>query len=137
MSSHSQLFFDDYARAYERYDAQAVAEMYFVPAVIMSDESKNVYTSHEAIAGVIDELMDSLQSIGVVMCEADVCQTMRLSENIMFSNVKWTFKDVKEQKLFSCFVSYTLQSVGESLKIIVSVIDDEERELERLLYTTT
>ncbi|BDX07472.1 hypothetical protein [Planctobacterium marinum] len=136
MSSLSQLFFDDYARAYEQYDARAVADMYFVPAVIMSDERKNVYTTPEAIAEVIDDLMDRLQSIGAALCEAEVCQTMRLSENIMFSNVKWTFKNVQEQKLFSCFVSYTLQSEGESLKIIVSVIDDEERELERLLFTT-
>lgn len=137
MPTLSQQFFDDYARAYEMYDAQAVAQMYFVPSVIMSDETKNVYTSHEAIAEVIDELMDKLQSVGAVLCEGEVCQTMRLSENIMFSNVKWTFKDAQQQKLFSCFVSYTLQSVGESLKIIVSVIDDEERELERLLFATT
>lgn len=137
MPTLSQEFFDDYARAYEQFDAHAVSRMYFIPAVLMSDETKSVFTSHEAIAEVIDDLMDKLESIGVAGCEADVCQTMRLSENIMFSNVKWTFKDASQQKLFSCFVSYTLQLDGESLKIIVSVIDDEERELERLLFPVT
>lgn len=136
MASLSKAFFDEYAAAYEKYDANAVAEMYFLPAVIMSDDTKNVYTDHGAIAEVIDELMDKLQSIGVEICEADVCQTMRLSENIMFSNVKWFFKNQEEEVLFSCFVSYTLQFENESLKIIVSVIDDEERELEKLLFPT-
>lgn len=134
MPSKSQDFFNQYAEAYEKYDPDAVAEMYFLPAVIMSDDTKNVYTSHDAISVAIDELMDKLQSIGVTFIEADVCQTMRLSENIMFSNVKWFFKDVNEATLFTCFVSYTLQLDNESLKIIVSVIDDEERELEKLLF---
>lgn len=134
MPSQSQVFFDEYAKAYESYDADAVADMYFLPAVIMSDDQKNVFTSHDAISATIDELMDKLQSIGVELFEADVCQTMRLSENIMFSNVKWFFKNQEEQVLFTCFVSYTLQFENESLKIIVSVIDDEERELEKLLF---
>ena len=134
MPTKSQEFFDEYARAYEAYDADGVAALYFTPAVIMSDETKNVYTSHQAISTVIDELMDKLQSVGVTYFDPDVCQTMRLSDNIMFANVKWTFKNESEEKLFAAFVSYTLQSDHESLKIIVSVIDDEERELEKLLF---
>lgn len=134
MSTQSQEFFSEYARAYESYDAEGVAALYFTPSVIMSDETKNVYTSQNAVAQVIDELMDKLQSVGVTYFEPDVCQTMRLSENIMFANVKWTFKNDTGEKLFSCFVSYTLQCENESLKIIVSVIDDEERELEKLLF---
>lgn len=134
MPSQSQDFFNQYAQAYESYDADAVADMYFLPAVIMSDHSKNVYTKHEGIAEVIGELMDKLESVGVTFYEAEVCQSMRLSENIMFSNVKWFFKDAVEKILFSCFVSYTLQLDHGSLKIIVSVIDDEERELEKLLF---
>ena len=129
----SQDFFNEYAAAYQRYDADAVAEMYFLPAVIMSDNKKNVYTSRDAIAQVIDELMVKLQVIGAMYFEAEVCQAMRLSENIMFCNVKWTFKNVNEEILFSCFVSYTLQSEEDYLKIIVSVIDDEEKELEQRL----
>lgn len=134
MPTPSEEFFNEYAKAYESYDPNAVAANYFLPAVIMSDDTKNVYTSHEAITNVIDELMDKLQGVGVTFFDAEVCQSMRLSESILFSNVKWTFKDVDEQTLFSCFVSYTLQVEDGALKIVVSVIDDEERELEKLLF---
>lgn len=133
MPTNSQAFFDEYARAYESYNAASVAEMYFVPAVIMSDESKNVFTSVDDLAGHVQELMNKLQQVGVVRIDPEVCQTMRLSENIMFSNVNWKFSDVQGQKIFSCFVSYTLQQVDDHLKVIVSVIDDEERELAKLL----
>lgn len=134
MPLQSQSFFNEYARAYESYEAEAVAEMYFLPAIIMSDDQKNVFTSYDDITAAVDQLMDKLQSVGVVLFEADVCQTMRLSENILFSHVKWVFSNEEEQALFTCFVSYTLQFENESLKIIVSVIDDEERELEKLIF---
>ena len=133
MPSSTQAFFDEYARAYESGDAMAVADMYFVPAVIMSEESKNVFTNNEDIAGHIQELIDKLQDVGVAGIDPEVCQTMRLSENILFSNVNWKFTDLQGQHIFSCFVSYTLQVVDDRLKIIVSVIDDEERELAKLL----
>lgn len=133
MAIRSQDFFDQYAAAYQSYDADAVADMYFLPAVLMSDDAKSVYTSHDAIVVVIEELMQKFQALGVMEFEAEVCQAMKLSENIMFCNVKWNFRNITNEVVFSCFVSYTMQSDNEQLKIIVSVTDDEERELDRLL----
>lgn len=133
MPTPSQQFFEEYARAYESQDAYEVANLYFIPAVIMSDDRKNVFTNLDDVADQIRELMDKLEDVGVVHYEPEVCQSMKLSENIMFSNVKWTFLDSADEIIFTCMVSYTLQVVEDSLKIIVTVIDDEERELEKLL----
>lgn len=134
MPTSTQAFYDEYARSYESGNAMAVAEMYFVPAVIMSEESKNVFTSTEDIACHVQDLMDKLQSVGVTRIDPEVCQTMRLSENILFSNVNWRFSGEQGEHIFSCFVSYTLQVIDDRLKVIVSVIDDEERELAKVLY---
>ena len=41
--------------------------------------------------------------------------------------------DLQGKQIFTCFVSYTLQLVDNELRVIVSVIDDEERELAKLL----
>lgn len=129
----SQKFFDDYAEGYYNNSSTAVAEHFFVPSVIMSNETKNVFTSIEAVAKQIQEFMNKLVSLGVAQFEPEVCQTMKLSENILFSNVKWVYKDETGQEILHCFVSYTLQSENDSLKIIVSVIDDQQRELAKLL----
>ncbi len=133
MQANTQTFFDTYSKAYETGVAHSIAVLYFVPAVIMSEEKKNVFTKVDDIAGHVQGLMDQLHTIGVAKMSPDVCQTMRLSENILFSNVNWSFFDEHGQHIFSCFVSYTLQIVDEQLKIIVSVIDDEEREIAKLL----
>ncbi len=132
MSVSTKAFFDAYAKAYETYSSKAVAEMYFVPSVVVSDSQKSVFTTIEELREHIDMLMARLKEVGVVHCEAEVCQTMRLSDNILFSNVNWSFTGAENQHIFSCFVSYTLQMEGEALKVIVSVIDDEERELAKL-----
>lgn len=133
MPMSTQSFFENYARAYESGVPEAVSELYFIPAVIMSDDAKNVFTNAKDVTHHIQELMDKLEQVGVVQVMPDVCQTMRLSENILFSNVKWLFSDLQGNPIFSCFVSYTLQIVDSELRVIVSVIDDEERELSKLL----
>ena len=129
----SQEFFDDYAKGYYNNSPQSVAEHFFVPSVIMSNETKNVFTSTDAVAKQIQEFMNKLVSLGGAQFKPEVCQTMKLSENILFSNVKWVYKDETGLEILHCFVSYTLQSENDSLKIIVSVIDDQQRELAKLL----
>jgi hypothetical protein len=133
MASTVQQFFETYAASLDAGDAESVSGAYFVPTVVMNDDAKRVHTKREDIVTYIQEMKEQLAEAQVVSSKADVCQTMRLSENILFSNVKWTFNDAQGQKVFSCFISYTLQLESESLKIIVSVIDDEERELAKHL----
>lgn len=133
MSVSTKAFFDAYAEAYETYSSQAVARMYFIPSVVVSDSQKSVFTTEEELEQHIELLMSRLKEVGVVRCEPEVCQTMRLSDNILFSNVNWSFSAADGQHVFSCFVSYTLQIEDDALRVIVSVIDDEERELAKLL----
>lgn len=133
MASATQVFFDSYAASLDAGDAEAVAKAYFVPTVVMNDDAKRVHTRREDIIAYIIEMKEQIETTGATKSRAEVCQTMRLSEHIMFSNVKWTFKNEADEKVFSCFISYTLQLESESLKIIVSVIDDEERELAKHL----
>lgn len=131
--TNSELFFDEYAKTYQRYDEHAIADYYLIPAVIMSDDRKQVFASESDIADHVRSLMDKLVQVGVRHCRPQVANAMRLSENITFVNVRWTFLDDCNEKVFSCFVSYTLQKVDNDLKIIISVIDDEEQHLTELL----
>ncbi|MCY7297016.1 DUF6841 family protein [Alteromonas sp. a30] len=132
MAVSTLAFFNAYAEAYESYSPEAVAKMYFTPSVVVSDDRKTVFTSDEELFEHIQSLMNRLKAVGVTHCVPEVCQTMRLAEHILFSNVNWSFTDEDGQHVFSCFVSYTLQVGDDNLKVIVSVIDDEERELAKL-----
>lgn len=134
MATSSDEFFKEYANCFAVNDAQQASNFYFLPTVIMNDTEKSVFSQKAELVQRISNLMDSLTQVGVVHYIAEVCQTMRLSDNILFSNVKWRFHDAQDKKVFGCFTSYTLQKQDNGeLRIIVSVIDDEEKELAKLL----
>ena len=133
MPVSTESFFENYAQAFQSRIPEALAELYFIPLVIMSDDIKNVFTDLKDIIHHIQGLMNELDQVGVVKIAPDVCQTLRLSDSIVFSNVKWLFYDLKGDQIFSCFISYTLQCIENELRVIVSVIDDEKRKVSKLL----
>lgn len=136
MPVYADEFFNKYAEAYESGDAQKVAERYFTPSVIMSDDSKLVFSTLEMLHDHFEVLLEKLERIGASSFEPEVCQTMRLSDTIIFATVRWYFYDEDQCQLFSSYVSYTLQHVEDDLRIVVSVTDDEDRQLGELLEMT-
>jgi hypothetical protein len=57
-----------------------------------------------------------------------------MSEDVIFVQVKWQAMDENYSRLFGCHVSYTMKVDPQgSLKIMISVLDDEEKALSQLL----
>ena len=134
MPRFSTDFFQRFALCFDAFDPEQASEFYHLPAVIMNDTDKYVFSRQDELVARIDTLMQSLKQVGVVNHQVEVSQTMRLSDNILFSNVKWRFYDAQQDKVFSCVTSYTLQrDESDKLKIIVAVIDDEEKQLAEML----
>lgn len=134
MPTATDQFFKEYAIAYDNDSAQDVVNLYHTPAVLISEESKKVYSSKDDLVGYFENLIMELQTLDIVRHEAKVMQLMKLSESIIFTNVTWTFFNPSEDVVFSCMVSYTLQRMeDEGLAIIIAVLDDEEKQLASLL----
>jgi ketosteroid isomerase-like protein len=127
-------FFKNYAKAYDNDDANEVVSFYHIPAVLISDENKKVYSLRDELVSYFEALIMELQTLDVVRHEARVMQLMKLSETIIFTNVTWLFFNPSEEEVFSCTVSYTLQkSADDNMAIIIAVLDDEEKQLTKLL----
>lgn len=134
MKQSSQEFFDIYMKAYDQFSAEDVAELYYVPSIIMSEDQKNVMITKEQVIESIQSLMDNLKKIGVVSHKFEILQSMRLSESILFTNVKWLLLNDNNEQLFTCHVSYTLQrSKSGELLVVASVLDDEESQILKLM----
>ncbi|MDF2179330.1 hypothetical protein P2G88_13815 [Aliiglaciecola sp. CAU 1673] len=127
-------FFEQYATAYSKGDVAAICAKYHVPVVIISDKSKQVYSSTERLQEHIQGWIDRLKTAGIEQFEVDVRQVMPLSENIYFTSVKWHCSDRSGQELMDCFCSYTVQrtELGD-LSLLVCVLDDEEQKLDALI----
>lgn len=134
MPTVMERFFKDYANAYDNEDTNQISEFYHIPAVLISDENKKVYSDRNELVGYFENLIMELQALDIVRHEAKVLQLMKLSEKIMFTNVTWRFFNPSEDEIFSCTVSYTLQKMNEDeMAIIIAVLDDEEKQLAKLL----
>ena len=134
MSSQTETFFENYANALNIRSAQELAHYHLVPCVFMVDESKNIYHDMADIEGVFKRLLNAFESRRIVSYAPQVNQAIRLSENILFANVRWQFCNSEKETVISCHCSYTLQQVDENkLKIIVEVIDDEDNVISSLM----
>lgn len=133
MASQSETFFVEYADALDKGDIQQLTDLHFVPSVFVSDETKHICAIEQDVHKYNAELVSALRRVGVCRHEAQVNQAMRLSDSILFVTVKWRMMDENDQQVFSCYCSYTLQSHGDTLRVVVAVLDDENKQISQLL----
>lgn len=127
-------FFDDYALTMDAGDVDAMSAFCGKPTVFVSDKTKQICHNHEETCKINKLLLKSLQAGGVIKHTPRLVQSMSLSNNIQFCSVKWSFFDINEQVLFISNCSYTLQtSADNQMKIIVTVLDDDEKVISKLM----
>ncbi|MFT4789875.1 MAG: hypothetical protein ACI95X_002715 [Paraglaciecola sp.] len=130
MPIDSEYFLDIYATALNTFDPKQVVSFCLPPTIIMSDKSKKVITSEQELEHTFSQIFTKLKQAGIKKFVPKLQQTMRLSDTLFFSKMRWQFYDEQDQLCFGCAMSYTLQKMPDKqLKIIVTVIDDDENKL--------
>ncbi|PKH00548.1 hypothetical protein [Paraglaciecola sp. MB-3u-78] len=128
-----EYFLDIYAKALNTFDPKKVASFCLTPTIIMSDKSKKVITSELELEHAISQMFANFKQSGIKTFTPKLQQTMRLSDSLFFSKMRWQFFNEQDQLCFGCATSYTLQKMPDKqLKIIVAVIDDDENKLETI-----
>jgi hypothetical protein len=126
----SEHFLDSYAQALNTFEPKKIAGFCLPPTIIMNDKSKKVMASEEELEQAFSRMFAKFNQAGIRKFVPKLQQTMRLSDTLFFSKMRWRFYDDKEQLCFGCATSYTLQKMpNNELKIIVAVIDDDENKL--------
>lgn len=130
MPVDSEHFLNIFAKALNTFDPKEIASFYLSPTIFMNDHTKSVVTNEEKLEQRLNQVFEKFADKGIKKFEPKLQQTMRLSDSLFFSKVRWKFYDNQEQLCFSCAASYTLQKMPDKqLKIIVVVIDDDENKL--------
>lgn len=127
MASDSERFFERYAQALNSGDAGELSDFHLLPTIFMTDDSKKVCSLRPELVAYNQALLNSLHKAGVEKHIPQVNQAMRLSDSVLFCNVRWQCLDSAGSAFFSSTCSYTLQHNAENvLKIIVVVLDGDE-----------
>jgi hypothetical protein len=118
MPIDSECFLEMYANALNTFDPKNVARFCLPPTIIMNDRNKKVMASYEEIEQAVSRMFAKFNQAGIKKFEPKLQQTMRLSDTLFFSKMRWQFYDVNEQRYFGCATSYTLQKMPDKqLKI--------------------
>ncbi|TDF38455.1 hypothetical protein EYS14_12325 [Alteromonadaceae bacterium M269] len=129
----TQQFFAAFAEAYNEKDAELIAANYRQPCVMMSDDKKDVYSTEAEITYYAEQLLQRFAEVGAVGHAASVMHCLRMSESVLFTQVRWEASDAEGTRLFGCCVSYTIQVDAEGgLKIMMSLLDEEDKALSEL-----
>jgi hypothetical protein len=130
MPIDSEQFLEVYAKALNTFEPKKIASFCLPPTVIMDDYGKKVMNSELELQAAFEGMFDKLKQAGISKFVPELHQTMRLSDTLFFSKMRWQFFNQQDQLQFSCATSYTLQRMPDKqLKIIVAVIDDDEHQL--------
>lgn len=128
-----QRFLEDFAATLNTNNLTSATQFCLLPSIIIDDHSKTVLNQHSDIEKVFKQFIQGLNAQGIVKFVPEVKQTMRLSERLLFTNIRWHLYDQSEQLRMSNSSSYTLQKMpDQQFKIIITVIDDSEKELEKI-----
>jgi hypothetical protein len=130
MPINSDVFLDDYAKALNTFDPKNIASFCLPPTIIMNDKSRKVMNNAQDLERALSRMFAKLKQAGIKTFVPKLQQTMRLSDTLFFSKMRWQFYDDQNQLCFGCATSYTLQKMpDQQLRIIVAVIDDDENKL--------
>jgi hypothetical protein len=137
MPIDSEHFLENFAKALNSFDPKLVASFHLPPTIIMNDKNKKVLASEAELDQTFSLMFAKFKEAGIERFEPKLQQTLRLSDSLFFSKMRWKLYDGNDQLCFGCATSYTLQKMPDNiLKIIVSVIDDDEHRLADILSLT-
>jgi hypothetical protein len=130
MPIDSENFLELYAKALNSFNPKMVTSFHLPPTIIMNDKSKKVLASETELDQEFSRMFTKFSQAGIKRFEPKLQQTMRLSDTLFFSKMRWLVYDDSDKLCFGCANSYTLQKMPDNqLKIIVSVVDDDENKL--------
>ncbi|MCC5853991.1 MAG: hypothetical protein JJU30_14240 [Alkalimonas sp.] len=120
-----EQFFQEYADAYSSFDVDKVTELFSLPCLFLTDDSKLMMAELSSLEKTIRHQFDLYRSLGVAQVKNRVQHLVRLSESMVFVSLYWYFCDANGKVLQNCHTSYTLQRSGDLWRLVSVMIDDE------------
>lgn len=121
------LFFDEYASAFARYDAQALADLFAFPLHVVSDTEDITPTSipnRDGWLGVLRWLLDAYRALGVAGSEPLALDLTEVTPRLASVRAHWELRRQDGSRIYDFMAIYTLAQVGEAWRI-AAVAHDE------------
>lgn len=115
-----QAFVDAYRMAFEAFDAEVIADLFFYPCQVTSDAGEiGVVTvpTRDVWLPQLERLLETYRSIGVRSAEVVELQVVELTPRLAQAAITWRLVDGSGQPLYDFDAAYTLGDPGAGLRI--------------------
>ncbi|MFJ9686054.1 hypothetical protein ACIRRX_10245 [Streptomyces bacillaris] len=128
---------DDYLTRYAgtltSYDAQAAADLWGSPGMILNDQQgAGVLESREAMASGLEQSYPLYRKLGLASVGYERLDHQQLSDAIFLVRVRWLFYDSDGTEMTDSFATYILRRGEEGLQAFVCVPADDLEKLQAL-----
>lgn len=121
MSTELETFFDDFVRAFARFDGALIARRYATPYLALDAAGQaRAFATAEAIAGYFQSTLDHYAAQGYHSCRYHSLETVSLGSASVLASVTWELLDEEGRTLGSWRESYNLKRGDEGLRIYAS-----------------
>jgi hypothetical protein len=129
-------FLMGFAETFLQDKPELAANCCVVPNIIIGEQNKCVFNSRKELENLFMDFSNALVMQGITGFLPIINQTLRLSDSLYFTNMRWQLIDSNNEVSITWATSYTLQQMEDGqLKIIITVVDDDHQQLKKLLPT--
>ncbi|MDJ0655523.1 MAG: ketosteroid isomerase family protein [Xanthomonadales bacterium] len=117
-----KAFFDNYIKAFDAFDPEAIADLYHYPSLLSSMDSNDALVDRVEAIRNFRRICDSHRRMGyhtAVMLHSD---RKTLTENLAVVTVRWRFENESGKDLAQFDCTYTLADHGNGIGILCAVV---------------
>ncbi|HEY7875790.1 MAG TPA: hypothetical protein VIG64_11785 [Actinomycetota bacterium] len=134
-TERAQDFLDDYRSVFEQFDADAVAERFAYPCLIVGDGDPvdlRAVGSHAEWVEQLKMLMDIYKGFGVRTAAVLDSNAMSVTPRVIQVAIHWSLRDADDREVYDFHAVYTLVEREGALRI-AAIAHDELPQIMALL----
>ena len=128
-------FFDAYAAALREFDAEATAELWGLPGMIVTDDFAGALESRADLSAAFEASYPLYRRLGLESAVPEIRSMTALTDVLSLVLVRWSYLDADDELIVTSDVEYLVRDDADGLRIYVAVGIDEAEALQRAAQT--
>jgi hypothetical protein len=124
-------FFATYADALRDFDAEAIARLWGLPGMIVTDEFAGALESRADMAAGLASSFPLYKLLGLASAVPELRTANDLTDRIALVGVRWSYRDEAGEEIVTTDYEYLVRDDADGLHVYVAVGIDEAEALAR------
>ena len=128
-------FFDAYAAALREFDAEATAELWGLPGMIVTDDFAGALESRADLSTAFEASYPLYRRLGLESALPEIRAVSALTDRISNVRVRWSYLDGDDEVIVTTDYEYLVRDDADGLHVYLAVGIDEAEALQRAAQT--